>query len=168
MFVSSKIPFELFECSCNELQLANEYIYTQTFRLTNFSLRTLDFRSSGSSVWMYTELTLLDLWIHDYYDVCHIDNKLRSFQISPHILGTSVVIFTLFIDALYMCALSASMAEWMGNPTLLLIIYTVSSVIGTLPIIFLFSFVLAVQLKETLNAFHNKIFFTCKLQNVLV
>ena len=51
-------------------------------------------------------------------------------------LGTSVVIFTLFIDALCMCAISASMAEWMGNPKLLLFIYTLSSVIGTLPIFY--------------------------------
>ena len=51
-------------------------------------------------------------------------------------LGTSVVIFTLFIDALYMCVISASMAEWMGNPKLLLFIYTLSSVIGTLPIFY--------------------------------
>ena len=49
-------------------------------------------------------------------------------------LGSSVVIFTLIIDALYMCALSGSIAKWTGNPKLLLIIYIFSTVIGTLPI----------------------------------
>ena len=51
-------------------------------------------------------------------------------------LGSSVVIFTLFIDVLYSCAIIGSMAERTGNPTLLIIIYTLSSVIGTLPIFY--------------------------------
>ena len=57
-------------------------------------------------------------------------------------LGSSVVVFSLFIDALYMCAISGSMAEWMGNPKLLLIIYMVSSVIFTLPIFYVIYLVL--------------------------
>ena len=51
-------------------------------------------------------------------------------------LESSVVIFALSIDVLYMCALSGSIAEWTDNPTLLIIIYTLSFVIGTLPIFY--------------------------------
>ena len=62
------------------------------------------------------------------------DDKLDPFKFHLTYLGYSVVIFTLFIDVLYMCAISGSMAaESIGNPTLLLIIYTLTSVIGTLP-----------------------------------
>ena len=57
-------------------------------------------------------------------------------------LGTSAVIFTLFIGALYMCAISGSIAEWTGNPKLLLFIYMFSSVIGTLPIFYVIYLIL--------------------------
>ena len=58
-------------------------------------------------------------------------------------LGFSVVIFTLFLDISYMCAIIASMAEWTGHPTLLPIIYILSSVIGTLPIFYVIYLVLS-------------------------
>ena len=69
--------------------------------------------------------------------------NLNPFKSHLTYLGTSVVIFTLFIDALYMCAIIATLAEWTGNPTLLPIIYILSSVIGTLPIFYVIHLVLS-------------------------
>ena len=71
------------------------------------------------------------MYLHKLLEIL-TDDKLDPFKFHLTYLGYSVVIFTLFIDVLYMCAISGSMAaESIGNPTLLIIIYT-SSVICTL------------------------------------
>ena len=73
------------------------------------------------------------MYFHKLLDIL-TDDKLDPFKFHLTNLGYSVVMFTLFIDVLYMCAISGSMAaDSIGNPTLLLIIYTLTTVIGTLP-----------------------------------
>ena len=74
------------------------------------------------------------MYFHKLLDIL-TDDKLDPFKFHLTYLGYSVVMFTLFIDVLYMCGISGSIAaESIDNPTLMLIIYTLTSSLAHCPI----------------------------------